>query len=307
MLKQFAKWVLKRRLGKPTPSQGRLTEELRRRVAALPPLEAPSNSTALAEWIQNRKRLRELIAQDDPRRFLEWDVIRHTMFVGSARCIPPELAALRSSPDWGKRWRPALREDAVGLPERCRFDLRSSGNLIHHAYSLFSLEQAAGRTIDKFPFIIEFGGGYGSLCRLAHRLGFRGQYVIFDLPEFSALQQYFLESVGVSSSDSSSGSGVRYVSELSELNKIVAQSSDWLFIALWSLSETPVSLRRELLGDGSHLGAYLIAYQKQFGEVDNMEFFSDWKNGQKQMKWLSQPIPHLPGNHYLFGLGRNPR
>ncbi|MBI3656026.1 MAG: hypothetical protein HY232_06350 [Acidobacteria bacterium] len=34
------------------------------------------------------------------------------------------------------------------------------------------------------------------MCRLVHHLNFMGKYVIFDLPEFSLLQYYFLKSYG---------------------------------------------------------------------------------------------------------------
>lgn len=274
-------------------------------MAALPPLPAAAgNSAALAEWIQNCKRLRELIEKDDPRRFLQWDVIRETMFVGNARLIPTELASLRAAKDW-RRWRRVLREDVAGLPDRCRFYLPSSGSLIHHAYSLCRFEEAVGRPIDQFRFIFEFGGGYGSFCRLAHRLGFKGQYVIFDLPEFSALQEYFLESVGVPLSAQAGQPGVRCVSELGELKRHTDGSKDWLFIALWSLSEAPVELRREVLGDGSNLGAYLTSYQDEFGEVNNKDFFSDWMQQRKQIQWMSEPAPLSSRDHYLFGIRRS--
>lgn len=305
MLKRFAKWLIKRRLGKPTVKQAGLVDQVRRRVAALPPLPAvPSDSAALAEWTQNRRRLRELVGRDDPRRFLQWDVVRETMFVGNARLIPTELACLRASKDW-RRWRRVLREDVAGLPDRCRFYLPSSGNLIHHAYSLCRFEQAVGRPIAQFQSILEFGGGYGSFCRLAHRLGFKGQYVIFDLPEFSALQEYFLESVGVPLSIKAGQPGVRCISELKDLKEYTEGPDDWLFIALWSLSEAPLALRREVLGDGSSFSAYLISYQDEFGEVNNKDFFADMMQQRKQIKWFSEPASLSSRDHYLFGIRQN--
>jgi hypothetical protein len=306
LLGKFARQITKRRLSRPTAEEQRLIAALRHRVASLPVLTADASSAALTEWIQNRKRLRELIAQDDPRRFLEWDVIKQTMFVGDAAFVREELNCLRGSRSWRQRWRPALREDAIGLPQRCRYAIRSSGNLIHHAYSLFTFEQAVGKTIDQFSCIFEFGGGYGSFCRLAHRLGFRGTYLIFDLPEFSALQRFFLESVGVPISCTKGGSGVTCISDFDDLENRLGASSEWLLVGLWSLSETPVSLRQKLLGDGSQWGGYLISYQQRFGEVDNVEFFSSYMRQQRKMiNWVMPPILRPPGNQYAFGLKRN--
>jgi hypothetical protein len=306
MLKRIAKQLLKRHLGVQTADESRRIEAFRQRISALPALDPEcTGSEALREWDQNRARLRDLVLTQDPRGFLEWDVIRDTMFVGNSPLVEEELKCLRASSDWRQRWQPALREDAVGLPQRCRYYLQSSGNLIHHAYSLFRFEQAVGRTVDQFPFILEFGGGYGSFCRLAHRVGFRGKYLIFDLPEFSALQEFFLESVGVPLLSRSGHSGVSCISRVDELERCLEGSSEWLLVGLWSLSEAPVSLRETLLGDGSKWGGYLISYQQKFGEVDNSAFFATLQRQQKKFDLITSPIKHLPGNHYLFGAKRN--
>jgi hypothetical protein len=65
--------------------------------------------------------------------------------------------------------------------------------------------------------IIEFGGGFGSMCRLVHALGFRGQHIIFDLPPVWALQRYYLRLHGIEVDDSGNcqylalfGSGQHY-------------------------------------------------------------------------------------------------
>lgn len=294
--------LIERKLQAATVGDERRTGALRKHISALPELAAAESNSSAEGWLMVRRDLRRRILNDDPRRFLQWDVIRRTMFVGNARYIKDELTALRASAAWSKRWKPALREDAIGLPERSLYYLRSSGNLIHHAYSLYRFEQESGRTMDQFKRIVEFGGGYGSLCRLIHRLGFRGEYVIFDLPELSALQQYFLQSVGLPLDDGFiRKSGVRCISDLKTLHQIIASSPDWFFIALWSISETPETLRYEALGSAAGITDYLIAYQDQFGEVNNVVFFDAWIREHKAIKWLSVPIWHLPGNAYLFG------
>ena len=56
-------------------------------------------------------------------------------------------------------------------------------------------EETTGSKIDTLELIFEFGGGYGSMCRLAHNLGFNQAYIIFDLQPFSALQNYYLSSL----------------------------------------------------------------------------------------------------------------
>jgi hypothetical protein len=272
---------------------------LRAEVEQLPSLDGPPpESLAAAEWLDYRRRLRQLLASDDPRRFIEWDIIGQCMHVGNAPYIPQELNPLKDSPRWQSHWKPALREDAAGCPTRCRWRPTSSGNLIHHAYHVLQAESVLGRPLEKFSRIVEFGGGYGSFCRLAWRLGFRGRYVIFDFPEFSALQRYFLRNVGVPLAEPANPNGANCISDM---NDLMTESRDCdLFIALWSISETPLDFRRQVLASVAAPNL-LIAFQRQFGEVDNTVFFNEWAAAQSHLQWTDLPIAHMAGSRYLIG------
>jgi hypothetical protein len=285
----------------PTPEQARLIAELRDTVAALPAITTVADSAADREWARNRQVLRARIGTRDPRAFLTWDVIRGTMFVSGAPYVATELAALRSDPDWHGRWAPLLREDAAGSPEPYWSFRDSSGNLIHHVYHLQQFERATGRRIADFDTVIEFGGGYGSLCRAVHRAGFGGRYCIVDLPEFSAIQQYYLSSVGILPSR---GSGeVTFTSSLEGVGALVGEEP-WrtLFIATWSISETSRQVRDVVLPQLGACGGYLISYQDVFGEVDNHSYFGRWAAERTGVEWRNWPIAHLPGSRYLMGV-----
>src|SRR5207244_11597755 len=84
--------------------------------------------------------------------------------------------------------------------------------------------------VDDLACVLEFGGGYGSMCRLFHNLGFRGRYLIFDLPAFSALQRFFLRSIGMcvgSPEEFRDGAcGVALSSNVGDLQTLVADASD---------------------------------------------------------------------------------
>jgi hypothetical protein len=302
--KALGKLLIKRRLGAPSAIQKKSIATFRAQMAGLPPLESANGSPADAEWLENRRQLRELAASGDPRRFLEWDVVGRTMFVGDATYIPIELRELQASARWQTRWRAAIREDSVGLPQRCRWRLASSGNLIHHAYTVDQFERATARNLESFEQIIEFGGGYGSFCRLARRLGFGGEYVIVDFPEFCALQRYFLQSVKYERRGREHFNA-HFVTDIERLSD-AARPTNTLLIALWSLSETPLDLRRSVLQALGDVPNVLIAYQDQFGEVDNLEFFNDWQRRNDSRSWTTIDIPQLPGNHYLFGVTASP-
>lgn len=300
--------ALDRRLPPPTDLEVELIEDLRGRLRALRYAEAGDTPPSEAAWITHAQRLSELVLNDDPREFLRWDVVSETMFVSHPAFIRKELDYLTGRPDWGSRWRKAIEESPTGHPLPYMFYPRSSGNLIHHAYHLAQFEEKTGSRVEHTGYILEFGGGYGSMCRLFHNLGFRGRYVIFDLPHFSALQQFFLKSVGIkvqpADASGAADAGVVCVSDLARLGPLLreVEGHDAMFIATWSISESPLRLRQSILPLITQFSAFLIAYQQHYGEVNNLQFFSEWEESMdKQVVWHKQQIAHLPGNHYLFG------
>lgn len=268
--------------------------------------DAPSTDSApLSEWDKNIQRFQNMILTQDPVSFITWDVIQHTMFVNEAGFIKYEYEYLRNRPDWGNRWQKWIVEDTFGCPIPSRHNWLSSDNIIHHAFHFARFEESTKKNVKSVKYIAEFGGGYGSMCRLAFRMGFEGKYVIFDLPAFSALQKYYLKSLKLEVADSlkefqQMGKGILCVSNLDEFRQALPPSGqDALFLATWSLSESPVSVREKILPLVDEFDAYLIAYQDEFGQVDNLAFFSAWKN-QKPKTWHGFPIEHLPGSYYLF-------
>jgi hypothetical protein len=251
-----------------------------------------------ADWRRAMNRLRQLALRSDPRAFLRWDVIIERMAPRDSSCTPVELAALQASPDWEDRWRPAIQEIAAGRPFPYAGHPESSEHLIQTAYTLSRFEALAGRPVAEWDTVIEFGGGFGSLCRLAHRLGFTGRYVIFDLAPFTLLQRYYLRSAGIMRDGEDR---IVLTSELADLERVVAELAPdaWAtFIACWSLSETPLTLRASVHPIVERIGRYCIAYQERYGEVDNVEFFADhWLPGSRH----AERIEHRASDHLLVG------
>lgn len=297
-----------KRLPPATDLELELVEELRDQFHAIRHVVAGNATPAEAAWINHARRLSELVMNDDPREFLRWDVIGETMFISHSEFIRKELGYLTGLSDWSSRWREAIKESQAGHPPPYLFHPRSSGNLIHHAYHLAQFEEKTGWRVEQMDYILEFGGGYGSMCRLFHNLGFRGRYVIFDLPHFSALQQFYLKSIGlqIHSADTLSwaDAGVICVSDLESLKILLrdAEEHNAMFIATWSLSESPMWLRQSVLPLITQFSAFLIAYQHSYGEVDNLQFFREWEGStDKRVTWHDRQIEHLPGSNYLFG------
>jgi hypothetical protein len=312
MLKSMVRRLLGAILDRPLPSPSNeekcLASELQ---AAFRELRVSDTADALpseATWLSNTNRLRELVLSRDPRRFLRWDVVTRTMFVSSGRFVSAELKYLKHRPDWNTRWRMAIDESPVGGPLPFIFYPASSGNLVTHAYHVAQFEDRTGVQVNDLDYVFEFGGGYGSMCRLFCNLGFRGRYVIFDLPAFSALQRYYLSALGLPVQSAAElvalGTGIACVSDALELGGLLTDRIDTtgtMFVATWSLSESPIGIRDSILPLVSEFQSFLIGYQDRFGEVNNVEFFDSWKQTIGNVAWHGWRIEHLPGNSYLVG------
>jgi hypothetical protein len=292
-----------------TPRERRLIEELREEIENIPPEEAINCSLAEEAWKRNASRLRNDILFHDPKKFLRWDVIEETMFVGNEPYVESELRHIQMRQDWNSRWKNAIQESTIGHPKRFASYRESSANLIHQAYHLCRFEETTATKIEDFDLIFEFGGGYGSLCKLTHNLGFKGTYIIFDLPIFSALQWFYLRSVELPARIINSppflSEGVICTSSTNTLDALLGDiigGKKTLFIATWSLSETAIITRESILQFIPAFHFYLISFQDYFYEINNVDFFKKWKEKHSEsIAWYEVALDHIPGNHYLFG------
>lgn len=137
-------------------------------------------------------------------------------------------------------------------------------NNIRQMYHLWKWEQVTGKKISDLESIVEIGGGYGAMAKMARRMGFRGEYTIFDLPEFSLLQQWYLERELVV--------GVEFITELPEKPHPSMGVQADLMIAIYSMSEMPKGLRTDIL-DTYYLGSFLSLYSGQWEAYDNTSWF----------------------------------
>lgn len=288
----------------PTPSSDEAARiaKLRARFAALPPIEQDAGGTE-PEWVRYQRELRSFVASRDPRLFIQWRVIASTMFF---RGNEEELRFLQGLPASGG-YMNAIAESPIGAPDRYPAFPASSGNLIHHAYSIAQLEQTFALSVRSLKTVIEFGGGYGSLARYIYQSGFDGNYVILDLPEFSLLQEYFLTSLTDlqlavdRTGHPGSRRSVSLVSSPNEYRARVAGQPMDLFIATWSLSESPVAFRETILEITGAPKFFLIAYHEKFNDIDNRTYFEGFAAKRNDYVWRDYPIKHVPTSRYLLG------
>lgn len=304
--KKIAFWFYKKiinfaktKIKEPTKDELEKIEKLRKRLDLI-----KTEKTTENEWVNNQKILLKNIIEKDPRRFLDWDIIRYTMFFNGRY---KEYKEIVKDSYWRKNVK-VLYEDKIGDPDKYLFFPKSSGNLIHHAYSLNILLKKYGVNIKEQNDIFEFGGGYGSLARLFYKLGYERKYIIYDLPIFSALQEYFLNSLDLNlqtSFNNVSIKGNKRIDLLSDFKKLDLIRNIDIFIGLWSLSECPIDIREKIMSNLPKPKYFLIGFQNRFSGIDNIKYFQEFKERRNDYKWKLEEIKHLKGNFYLVGIKKN--
>lgn len=239
-------------------------------------------------WTDQRATLRDLLA-GDRERFLHWPLIVGTMFYSPP---PDELQYLRSLPDWPSIGE-LIRDPGVGGADLDPV-LRTNGNIVHHAYSIFRFGSATGHALSDSGTILEFGGGYGNFCRLVLNRGFAGSYVIYDLPEFLQLQEWYLGRT----LPPDRREQVSFTTSMPVRSHV---GDDAAIVGLWSISEMPFELRDRIKALAPKY--FLIGYQQEFFGLDNVAYFDSWEQ-DGDYDWVHVAIPHIKDNYYLFGTRR---
>ena len=223
-----------------------------------------------------RKKIIFLLRNRNLNNFLRNNFIQKMFFVHNRFFILKELNILRKDKKW-KFYRKIIEEDNVGDPIRYFLYPKSSGNKINHAYHLNVLSSELIVDLKKINNVFEFGGGYGCMARIFSKINKRIKYICFDTNYINLLQYYYLKqnnlNVGFSKKNN-----FFLISDLKNIKKYLPNKiRKYLFIANWSLSETPIKFRENFFDviKNSHL--ILISFQEKFEEIDNLKYFNNMK------------------------------
>lgn len=229
-------------------------------------------------WEANLNRISSLMETDDISNFLNWDAIKATMFVDYPHFVQHWLPALIGTP-----YENLLQEPVYGNPGKSDI-WGCSYNRIAQVNHLYNYELESGKKVKDFDYIIEFGGGYGSLCEIIHKSGFKGKYIIYDLPRVSEIQSYYLSSCGLS---------VRLTNSLSVFKSSFKNS---MFISNWALSESPKEVQDIVLNSKffQNVNHMLMVIQHSFSDINNTELINNIPNR------VAFEVPNLPNSNYLI-------
>lgn len=249
--------------------------------AEMSKLTEPPNDSAPPHWNYWRHDLWQRAQDDAPENFANWPCIYHTMLVEHWW---PDVMQAEYDYVWDRQPISAMEAEYDHVWNRPptlwpQVDTTHDRNMIHQAYHILRWQEETGLRISDMQTIYEFGGGYGAMALVCNRLGFKGRYCICDLPEFSLLQQWYLEECGVE--------GVEWV------GKWFYGETD-LFIACYSLSETDFDERNRVL-KSVMADSYLFLYSNKFEQYDNIEYFRGIEYGEWWAQhWRHERVKHLP-------------
>lgn len=217
----------------------------------------------LGVWENFTNRVKKLIESNDLSTFMTWDVLINTMIAGVDNV---EIDYLVNSKNWDF-WLKNLEETVLKPNSHPIYSFSSTNNL-HHAYSLQILVDKLNKELSDFKFVTEFGGGYGNMARLFKKINKDIVYNIYDIPEFNKIQNYYLKENGIND--------VMFLNNSDTINEVLNKS---LFLALWSISETPISNR-----------LYYINNLKMY-EYDTIFIaMGETFYGENNMVWLTNEI-----------------
>ena len=222
--------------------------------------------------IKFNQEILSLIKNNNLKSFLKEDFIQKMFFLHNRLFVFYELLELKKSKKWNL-YKRLLQEDEIGDPIRYFLYLKSSGNRINHTYHLHVLSEQLDLNIIKIKEVFEFGGGYGCMARIFSKINNKVNYTIFDTEIVNLLQFYYLRSLNLDVNFNKNK--IKLISKIKNSNKKIKRS---LFIANWSISEVPISYRKKFLKEITRREYFLISFQENFENINNLKYFQEINN-----------------------------
>jgi hypothetical protein len=267
-------------------------------------LEAAAGRASVdGEWATFATEIGSALKGDGVDRFLRLPPIAKTVHPRIRSAGRRYVAYMHQSARFSTRIQQALTESPVGMPLVNPHYPFSSPVLVQHGYHLIRLLESTDIDLAQLRLVVDFGGGYGSFFRLLRNLGYRDPYLICDLPVMCALQRFYLRNVFPTGPATEAPENLRWQSDniAEALKRLTAEHTPSLFVATWSLSETPLNVRTEIAPVLAGFDYILCAYQRAFGSHDNVQYFTSLEKAMPQFNWRHAECPVYRNNFYLIG------
>ena len=251
------------------------------------------------------KKLFLLLQKKDITNFLREGFIQKMFFLHNRFFVFDELKNLQNNKKW-LLYKRLINEDVIGNPVRYFLYQNSSGNRVNHVYHLSVLSRELNINLKDIKKVFEFGGGYGCMARIFSKLNKKIKYTCFDTHYVNLLQYYYLKhnnlDVGFSKKNN-----FFLTSNLKKINDNHRTNLKSLFIANWSLSETPNKFRKNFISIIKRNDFILICFQEKFEDINNFKYFNNLKR-KLSNKFMVKIIKNKfytgnminKHNHYFF-------
>ncbi|MDC5850456.1 putative sugar O-methyltransferase [Vibrio europaeus] len=225
------------------------------------------------EWDDYRATIRTEFT-DNPMSFLRQPTLSRTVHPNQQDIANLYLQDMRSNSFARTRLLARLHDVPIGDPYVCESFPLASPMSIQHAKYMLLLKEHLGIFVPEsdLEHIVEFGGGYGNFCRLVYSLGYSKDYDIIDLPEMHSIQEHYLRHA---LSERVVDHKVKFYALDDISSKILNGKS--LFMATFSLNETPMDVRLKVEPVLSKFDYLFLAYNSNFSGIDNLSYFDELK------------------------------
>ena len=106
---------------------------------------------------------------------------------------PSQLKLLKDSKEYTGLYK-GLLENRNDIPDNFKYDnTNSSGCNISHVYQLKLIRDYFDIDIKKINNVLEYGSGYGNLCKLFYQIGYKNNYHICELDPLNHISKKYLE------------------------------------------------------------------------------------------------------------------
>jgi hypothetical protein len=258
------------------------------------------NSNTSNLWNVYLNKIKFSLLTKDITKFLQWPEIISSMVRADNKFTKIQLNKIQNlTLKYGKK---IIEEKFVGFPRYSVYKLNSSANLIHHAYHLSIFERYTKKNILDHDLIIEFGGGYGSMCRLIKNMGYEGSYVIYDLKHLNLLQEYFLSNIFLNQNNNIKNLSIKkkiiITSSVSIVNKIFNSYKNVLFISNWAYEESSYNTQKKFKKYLTKSKSLLIGFSRYFVE-DNKDYLNYFTKIIYNRNYVLKKAPYTRHSYYL--------
>jgi hypothetical protein len=241
------------------------------------------------------KKILELVLKKKLNNFLRESFIQKVFFVHNRLYIFFLLIKIFLNK---KKFKYLLKEDHIGDPVRYFLYPQSSGNRIREVYHLMELEKFIQMPLKNINEVFEFGGGYGNMARIFKKINNRATYTIFDTKEVNLIQYYYLNMLNLKTNwNLVKKKQINIINRTDKINTGTLKNK--LFIANWSLSETPIDIRDKIIKKFSKFNFFLISFQNSFENLDNYYYFTQLAKALSNNNNTIYEIKKIPFMNFL--------